>query len=113
MKVKVEMKAINLTPHAINVVNDNGESIITFEPSGTVARVSCKTVVTGKVMGIPVTETAYGTVEGLPEAQDGIIYIVSALVAQRCKDRNDVFIPNESVRDDKGRIIGCKSLGRI
>lgn len=29
------------------------------------------------------------------------------------EDRNDVFIPNESVRDEEGRIIGCKSLGRV
>ena len=106
------MEIINLTQQKINIINDNGESI-TIEPSGTVARVSCRTVTTGEIMGIPVTETVYGTVEGLPEFQNGIVYIVSALVAQHCKDRNDVFIPNESVRDDKGRIIGCKSLGRI
>lgn len=59
------------------------------------------------------TETVFGEVEGLPETQEGTIYVVSSLVAQRVPNRTDVFIPNESVRDDQGRIIGCKSLGRI
>lgn len=107
------MEIVNLTPHDINFVNAAGEAVLTVPSSGTLARVSSRTIVTGSVAGIPVTETEFGSVEGLPEPQDGIIYIVSALVAQRCKHRNDVFIPNESVRDEKGRIVGCRSLGRI
>ena len=106
-------KIINLTPHAINFVDANGETILTVEPSGTLARVSCTTKVTGEIAGIPTTETVYGEVEGVPEMKENTIYIVSSLVAQRCTDREDVFIPNESVRDDKGRIIGCRSLGRV
>ena len=38
---------------------------------------------------------------------------VSSLVAARCNDRTDVFIPNEPIRDAEGRIVGCKSLGRV
>lgn len=105
-------KLVNLTPHAITFITDTETQVI--EPSGTLARVSTKTVLTGEtVSGIPVTKTEFGVVEGLPDPEEGTAFIVSSLVAGRVLERTDVFIPNESVRDDAGRIIGCKSLGRI
>lgn len=111
------MKIINLTPHSITFVSDDGTSIMTVPASGAVARVSVETVVMGLVdvgeIQIPITGTTYGEIEGLPAPQDGTIYVVSSLVAQRCRDRKDVFIPNESVRDENGRIVGCRSLGRV
>ena len=107
------MRIINLTPHAINFVREDGSPILTVEPSGSLARVSVHTETTGEIAGIPATKSVYGKVEGLPEPEEGTIYIVSSLVAGRVPERKDVFIPNESVRDEKGRIIGCKSLGHI
>lgn len=86
-------------------------------PSGQLARVTSRTVQVGSVdcggMTIPLTATEYGEVEGLPEPEDGTIYVVSSLVAQSFRERDDVFIPNESVRDEDGHIVGCKSLGRV
>lgn len=105
------MNIINLTPHEINFIH--GDEIVSIPASGTVARLTSKTVVTGEIMGIPVTETVYGEVTGLPDEDGENIYVVSALVAAQCKNRFDVFIPNESVRDENGRIVGCRSLGRI
>ena len=58
-------------------------------------------------------EKSFNEVEGLPEPQENTIYIVSALVAGAAKDRDDLVIPNDIVRDDKGNIIGCKNLARI
>lgn len=107
------MNIKNLTPHTINFVSPEGHPIMDIEPEGTVARVSVKTETVGKIDGIPVTKSVYGDVVDLPEPEDGTIYIVSALVAGRVPERDDVFIPSESVRDEKGRIIGCKSLGHI
>ena len=104
---------INLTPHAINFVNSNGDIYKTINPDGTVARLQTDTVVFGQIEDIPLTRTEFGPIDGLPDPQPGVYYIVSSLVAQQCKDRNDVYIPNESVRDSNGRIIGCKSLGKI
>ena len=106
-------KLINLTPHSIHFVNEAGDVIKTVEPSGAVARVATKTVTVGDWDDLPITETDFGEVEGLPEPEPDTAYIVSSIVAQRCHGRLDVFIPNESVRDDKGRIVGCRSLGRI
>lgn len=104
---------INLTPHKLTFVNGEGEVVTEVEPSGTVARLSTTTVTTGEVAGIPVTETRFGEIEGLPEPREDAVFVVSSLVAGRVPNRKDVFIPNESVRDSQGRIVGCKSLGRI
>lgn len=106
-----EITVMNLTPHTVNIVTESG--IIDYPASGRIARVSARTQVIGKLGNIPITRTVYGEVEGLPEPEEGVIYIVSSLVAQRVPERTDVFVPSESVRDDQGRIIGCKSLGRI
>lgn len=107
------MKLINLTPHAINFVDGDGNAVLTVAPSGDLARVSSQTVTIGDCDGIPITTTWFGAVVGLPDRQDGTGFIVSSLVAQRVPDRDDVFIPSDSVRDDAGRIIGCRSLGRV
>lgn len=106
-------KVINLTPHPITFVDGKDTVICTVEPSGTVARVSCSIENMGNINGIPVTGNCYGEVEGLPQPEDDVIYLVSSLVASRCTERADVFIPNEPVRNEKGFIIGCKSFGRV
>ena len=109
----ISTELVNLTPHAVTFVDGEGATLLVVEPSGVCARLNTETVQVGVVNGIPVTSTRYGEIEGLPDPKEGTAYIVSSLVAQQCHDRDDVFIPNESVRDDKGRIVGCKSLGRI
>lgn len=106
-------KIINLTPHVIAIVDSDGKEIRTFEPSGMLARVSVKIEKIGEIDGISITQSKFSDIEGLPAPSKDTYYIVSSLVASRCPERNDVFIPNESVRDGKGRIIGCRSLGKI
>lgn len=110
---------INLTPHAIMMVNDEGENILTIEPSGNVVRVTQTTeqlaTVTVDGVVLPVTQNTYGELVNLPEEKEGVSLIVSAMVASAGEKlgRKDLFIPNETVRNDKGQIIGCKSLGKI
>ena len=109
-----EYSYINLTPHDINIVNDDGKLIFSIPPCGEIARVTTHTEVVGYVdFDIPLTKTVFGEVEGLREPVEGVYQIVSSLVKQRCPDRDDVVIPNEIVRDGDGYIIGCKSLGLI
>lgn len=107
------MTIFNLTPHAINIVDDDNNIIRTIEPAGTIARVSAKTVRSGEFDGIPLTRTEFGEVVDLPEPTEDTVFVVSSIVASRVPHRSDVFIPNESVRDEKGRIVGCRSLGHI
>lgn len=108
-------KIINLTPHDVTLVISEERSVTfpTYSTVRPIPRVSTKTVSDGDIDGYPLTRTQYGEVEDLPEPKEGTWYIVSALVAGRCPDRTDLVIPNEAVRDDKGRIIGCRSFGRI
>lgn len=106
-------RIMNMTPHTINFVTEDGAPLMAVEPSGTIARVSVKTETIGEIAGIPVTKSVYSDIVDLPAPQEGVVYVVSSLVAQRCVDRDDVYIPNESVRDNQGRIIGCKSLGKV
>ena len=102
---------VNLTPHTIVVIRDSGNVVI--PASGQVARVSVSSVQDGDIDGIPVFVSKFGDVDGLPAPQDGTVFLVSTLVAGRVKDRDDIFVPNDFVRDSDGRIIGCRSLGRL
>lgn len=115
-------KVINLTPHMITIMGEGNKYALNIEPSGKLARVTAATETVGTIMvktdvgtsfEVPITATRYGEVEGLPDPAPNTIYVVSSLVAGRVPDREDVFIPNESVRDEEGRIIGCRSLGHI
>lgn len=107
------MTIINLTPHAITFLDENNSVLATVEPSGVVARAAQTRDRISEVNGIPVNQCSYGEVTGLPDPQDGTIYLVSALTAQACRNRNDVFITDDAVRDDAGRIIGCRAIARI
>lgn len=41
------------------------------------------------------------------------LLIVSRLVAEACPERDDLVVPDDTVRDDAGRIIGCRALARV
>lgn len=119
-----EAKVVNLTPHAITMVgidqNGNSYPAAVYPASGDVARCEEKTVEIGSIDGVPITKTQFGDVgivskdgdhEPMPPVKADTIYLVSTRTAQAMKDRPDIFIPNESVRDEQGRIVGCKSFG--
>ena len=110
--MKENVKTIkNYTPHEVVIIK-NGKAYRAFPSMGSL-RVDQKTISCGSIdYDIPITSTVFGKVENLPEKNEDTIYIVSSLVCQACPDRNDFFIPNESVRDEQGRIIGCSSLSR-
>ena len=107
------MTIINLTPHAINFLDGDNRPIMTVEPSGTIARAKQTRTLHGTVAGIPVNQCAYGTVQGLPEPAKETIYVVSSITAQACPERADVYIVDDSVRDETGRIIGVRALAHI
>lgn len=103
------MELINLTPHTINVVVSDG-NIIDIPVSGIVARCSQSNELVGEINGIPVSRQIFGEVVDLPEAKEGVAFIVSRLVASACPERKDLLIPGPLVRDDEGRPVGCKGL---
>lgn len=102
------MKILNYTPHNINLVDSEGNTIVTYESNG-ISRVSVSQKLIGNVNGFDLYETVYGEVEGLPQEEEGTFYIVSSIVLAN-SDRNDLIVSNDYLRDKDGRIIGCKSF---
>lgn len=89
----MEAKIINLTPHEVKIVNENGATIKSFTASGSLARCKTVPVSAGNIDGLPLTKTEYGDVEGLPDQQPDVFYIVSALVRTRLPERKDLLSP--------------------
>lgn len=117
------MTIINMTPHAVNL--EVPGNVITFPPSGKTIRIDQESYLVGSMAignyTIPVYRTEYGNAKvvdadgnctELPDVEEGTYYIVSAITAQQVK-RNDFLITNEAVRDDNGRIIGCRSFAMV
>lgn len=106
------MKIINLTPHAITLVDPQTKEVIQTWPKGEIVpRLKTETKQIGMVNSrIPLTQTTFGQCEGLPEAKVGTLLIVSMLVRGAFPDRVDLISPNGLVRDEEGRIIGCSSF---
>ena len=100
------MTIVNLTPHSINFLDESSRPIL-------VARAKQTRTLCGTIAGIPVNQCAYGTVQGLPEPAEETIYVVSAITAQACPEREDVYIVDDSVRDSNGRVIGVRALAHI
>jgi hypothetical protein len=102
------MTIINLTPHEVVLCG------VRIAASGQQARVATTrklgtyTVVSDRP--VPIYYTVLGAVTGLPEAAEGVGYIVSALVRSAAPDRRDIYSPADLVRDSAGIVIGCESL---
>ena len=107
------MNIINLTPHAVTVVN--GGETTTFAPSGAVARCAAVSTPAGSFTAengveVALTTVTFGEVVGLPDAASDTIYVVSGLVRSAVPTRRDVASPGDPVRDGAGVVIGCRSL---
>jgi hypothetical protein len=110
------MELENLTPHAVTLVGPDGQTV-EIPPSGTVARCVVTRVTVGTVrvgtIEVPVSVTSMGEVTDLPPARPGVAYVVSRVVAEAATDREDLLVPDDAVRDDAGRIVGCRALARV
>lgn len=107
------MEFVNLTPHAINIVDGDGKPVANIAPSGLVARVSMTRQQVGEFAGIPAFVTTYGEPTGIPEPTEDTIYIVSGMVVQAIAgDRPDVWAPGDLMRNAEGQVVGCVGLSR-
>ena len=102
------MKIINLTPHAITFMHEDGTTEV-FEASGEVARVE------QFLFSIPDTKynlksCVKGCVEGLPKQDINTVFIVSAMVREELPERDDLWSPTSFVRDEEGNIVGCTAF---
>lgn len=108
------MTIVNLTPHILNLVNADGTTRVDVPPSGEVARVASTRTQVGEVNGLPMFTTTFGEVTGLPEPREGVIFVVSGMVAGRPSvcTREDVWSPGELIRGPDGQPVGCRGITR-
>ena len=110
---------VNLTPHDVAVF-DGDVAVLIIPATGLVARISesVDELASGPLGGgIDGVTVVLGEVEDLPQPQDDVIYIVSmpTMMGLRAagSTRTDVRYPYGQVRDDWGRIIGCRALATL
>jgi hypothetical protein len=104
------MNFVNLTPHLISICNPAGEVVLALPASGSVARVASSSVSRESGLGFDFNSVSYGEVSGLPDAADGIMLVVSAMVRSALPERKDLASPGELVRNAEGQPVGCKGL---
>ena len=103
---------LNLTPHAIVLGG------VTIPPTGQVARVEMAETETGtgpdgQTGHVAVIVQRPGRVLDLPDAEAGVTYLVSQMVAVALPARRDLYFPARMVRDTAGRVVGATALGQV
>ena len=116
---------INLTPHEIVIVEQDGAEIASFPASGVIARISVTEKVTGSISfdGVPIDiiSSTFGEVEGLPSLSDlegHERFLVSSMVLDRLGSEwsGIAFAPDtgkSAVRDSQGRVVGVTRLRTV
>lgn len=110
------MRIVNLTPHEVKIV-DGGNNVVAVFPSDGVARASQHDVLVDEINSIPVVKTEFGEVLGLPEPTEGTVFIVSRITVEAVRAQglstDDLLVTSGAVRDDQGRIVGCRAFARL
>lgn len=104
----------NLTPHEVCIYKLNGvtpDLDLVIEAGEEIARVSCEYVkVDKKVEGVDMYRPVFGEVTGLPDYEEGVYLLVSAMVREALPLRSDLVSPGQLLRDNDGNVIGCLGL---
>jgi len=102
------MTFINTTPHEVYIAV-YGVVPVSEEHQ---IRLSEKVEKIGEIDHVPFYSKNFGGSD-LPPVISDVCYIVSMIVAQTYPDRKDFLIPHDLIRDEKGQIVGCRSLARL
>jgi len=105
---------VNTTPHPISIMLQ-GE-ILEIPAAKSPLRLKEETEFIGIAGNIPLFRKEFVLEDTLPpeDENDEILFIVPALVAQLLrKNRRDLVVPHEFVRDTNGNIVGCRGLAFI
>lgn len=109
---------VNLTPHPVLIQTGSGVTV-RIPPSGRVVRCPAKpdrVLGTVQIDGHPVPlviNDVTRTVPGLPEPEEGVLFVVSRLVALAAPQRRDMVFPHDPVRDGTGRTAACRALAQV
>jgi len=131
------MEIRNLTPHDIVLLREDEKgdvvgvvgfppretrcSVVATLPSEGVARATQKSVISGmlEVEGfqVPIKDVEFGEPENLPAPEPGVLLVVSTLTAQAAKKHgratDDLLCVTDTVRDERGRVLGCLAFSRV
>lgn len=119
------MQFINLTPHPINIFDEDCKNIlITIPVSGEIARVTSQAhhrpdfVI--KNQNVPSVYHEWTPVQGLPDPIEGTFFFISTLCADRLSPERrsvgDCIVPDsgpESVVRDGPNILGVRRITRL
>lgn len=109
------MKIRNLTPHNINVWED--DKIIRTYPSEGIARARQMSEKIGTLDGVEVVKMTFGEPVDLPDYEEGTCLIVSLITANAAKyvgrRTDDLLITADPVRDTDGQIVGCRHFAVV
>ncbi len=110
-----DVQLINLCPHDVVVVLEGGELVV--HPGGPPARCVVERVHAGDVRcdghTVPIIESRVTQPPELPAQRDGVLLIVSRMVAEAAPERSDLLFPDGLIRDQDGVVTGCTALARL
>lgn len=110
----MEIKIKNLTPHELTLVAEDGSILRKISPSGTIARADQTDVVVGDIDGFPLVRSQFGDPIDLPDWEEGVFLFVSLATAKAAqaagRRTDDLLLSSQQVRDENGRIIGCRGF---
>lgn len=108
------MNFINLTPHAIHLLDQDDNVKVTYPASGQQVRLSTREIPNASAddRNARIKLVSFGEITDAPPEIPGTRYIVSLPTALAAR-RPDFVVPHEQKRDDNGQPIGCLSLARV
>jgi len=124
MREAEKVVIVNLTPHDVSILEPEAflykgvkpRVRVTYPPAGFVARANYDTTLVENVIDqfgnlVSVTKTRYRISKPLPPPQEGVLYIVSKVIADILYGtRDDLRIVSGKLYDTEGRIIGVRGL---
>ena len=101
----------NLTTHSVSIISENREILKKYPPQG-IVRAERSSMIVGEVDGVPLIKMTFYAPQGLPAHEEKMWLIVSAITASAAKAAgratDDLITPIDFVRDEHGKILGCR-----
>ena len=108
------VKILNMTPHTLCLVAEDGSVLREISPSGTIARADQKDKLVGDIDGFPLVRSSFGEPIDLPDWEEGVFLFVSLATAKAAeaagRRTDDLLLSSQQVRDENGKIVGCRGF---
>ena len=101
----------NLTEHDITLIKESGEKVL-LKPSGLVVRCDTEKTPLPDEEGYRVFHEKAWEVIGLPPQEEGVLLLVSRMVAANATDRRDLRVPGTFIREE-GKIVGAVGMAAL